>query len=160
MARRVQKTKIGDVFSIELQDGRFCYAQALNRPLFAFFDYADAGDVDINLIGNAPVAFKIWIMNDAVNSSKWKKIGNTEPSQRNLSEPTFRKKDKISGAHYKYRKGPDLINGYEEVRSNLDDVQGLEVAAVWGSIHIEDRPNDYFSGRENKWVRALERENS
>jgi hypothetical protein len=38
----------------------------------------------------------------------------------------------------------------------LEEVKGLERAAVWEADHIEDRLTDYIDGKENKWVKSLE----
>jgi hypothetical protein len=39
--------------------------------------------------------------------------------------------------------------------ASYGECTSLERAAVWDTEHIEDRLEDYFNGRENKWVESL-----
>lgn len=47
-----------------------------------------------------------------------------------------------------------LRRGGEEPASR-QELEGLEVAAVWDPEHVEDRLRDHFSGRPNKWVESI-----
>ena len=63
--------------------------------------------------------------------------------------PRFFKKDRIAKKLSIY--DDDDI----EHPATLEEIEGLECAAVWEPQHVVDRLNDHFEGRPNKWVDSL-----
>lgn len=139
--------KPGNVYSIALEDGRYSYAQALESPEFAFFDVA----TDIELTAQEaiahPIMFRIWVHKSSLK--KWNKLGKAPVSESlNNQVPRF-KQDALNGKISIY------VNG-QETPASLEEVQGLECAAVWEGSHILSRISDHLMGQENVWVASMQ----
>lgn len=134
----VQKWKTGAKLEVPLKSGIVVPAMMLNFPEIAFFD-PDKTD---------KVLFRLWVHKSAWTQGRWKKVGNSSvPHELESQVPRF-KQDPISGA---------LTIYLDEVESNASaqDCEGLERAAVWEASHVEDRLEDFFAGKPNKWVESL-----
>lgn len=148
MAR--QKRIEGDILAIELSDRSIAYARVLHEPLVAFYDYktTDSKQPPIRPILESPVLWRIWVMNNAITSGRWRRIGHA-PIEDNLqSEPVFFKQDSITGKLSLYR-------AQVEYPATLEQCLNLERAAVWSPEHVESRLLDHFAGRPNKWAESL-----
>lgn len=75
MSTKAQRRTIGSVVRIALGDGTHCYAQVLPEADFAFFDVRAETDPKVDQIVSQPVLFRVAVMNYAVTSGRWKKIG-------------------------------------------------------------------------------------
>ena len=134
------KTKIGDIFEIKLKGGKVAFAQALAEPEYAFFEVSPL-EVDSNSL------FRIWIHKSAIK--EWVKIGNkTLSSELETEVPRF-KQDPINGKLSIYKGGT-------ETPATMEEISGLECAAVWEGNHISDRLSDHFEEKENKWLKSLQ----
>ncbi len=145
MGKRVTGRK-GDVFAIPLPGGCLGYAQALESPEFAFFDICTEEEISAERVVECPVLFRLWAHKSA--PKLWKKLGvqNPDPSLQE-QVPRFRQ-DVLSGKLFKQQNGT-------ETPASLDEIKGLECAAVWEADHIADRLNSHFSGESCKWVDAM-----
>lgn len=134
------KTKKGDIFEIALKDGKVAFAQALAEPEFAFFE---ASPLD----NNPDPIFRLWVHKSAVK--EWNKIGNKDLSPKLEKELPRFKQDPINGSL-------SIYQGGTERPTTIEEITGLECAAVWEGNHINDRLSDYYAGRENKWLKSLQ----
>lgn len=148
MARRKIRGNVGDIFSIDLGDDIFCFGRILNNPLMAFYDCKSKEMKSLDLIINSPIIFKVWVMNYAITSGRWKIIGNLPVNSDLLANPKFFKQDNITRKLSIYHDG-------EEIPATFEDCLGLECAAVWDPEHVEDRLRDYFRKIPNKWVESM-----
>ncbi len=147
--KKKQKRKRGDIAKIDLGNSFFAFAQVLESPLMAFFDFRSKVIPPISDIVAKPIAFKLWVMKYAVTDGDWPIVGHA-PVNRSINErPPFFKKDSISG------KFTITYSGAEEEDAELEDVIDLECAAAWDPEHVVDRLNDHFAGRPNKWVESM-----
>lgn len=141
-----QRRRLGDFLKIPLEGGKHAYARVLAEPLVAFYDVQTDRDLDPREICALPVLFRVWVMNNATTSGRWKRVGNLPLEPALLEEPFFFKQDALRPDEFSlYRSG-------KEVPATKEQCRGLERAAVWGFEHVEDRLRDHFAGRPNKWV--------
>ena len=144
-----QRRTVGSIVQVPLGDGTYCYAQVLQEADFAFFDIRAAGSVDVADIVTRPVLFRIAVMNHAITSGRWQKVGSA-PLSADLAgaQPKFIQ-DALDPARFEiYLAGHTRPATREECR-------GLERSAVWEPEHVEDRLRDHYAGRPNKWVKSL-----
>lgn len=145
------RPRSGDVYRIDLGDGRFASCQALRLPLYAFFDSlsTDPSGPDPAEIVHGPVLFKVWVMSRAITSGRWVRIGAAPVRKDFLVPERFFKQDDFD---------PRAISIYcqgEERPATFDECTGLECAAVWDAEHVEDRLRDHYAGRPNPWVESM-----
>lgn len=145
---KFKEAPIGSVVEISLENGSKCYARVLSKPLMAFYSFRSDSSLDVPQIIEQAIAFKIWVMNSAVTSGRWRVIGYAPLEQEHEVSPWFFKQDAISKALSIYQ------NGIERPASR-EECEGLECAAVWSAEHVESRLEDHFAGKANKWVEAL-----
>ena len=89
-------------------------------------------------------------MKYAITSGRWKVIGN-KPLESSLKKaPIFFKQDILTKEFSIYHSATS-----QETDASYEECIGLERAAVWEPEHIEDRLEDFFYGRNNKWVQSL-----
>ena len=144
-----QRRTIGAIVQVPIGDGRNCYAQTLEEPEFAFFDICAGVTPDLRAIPQHPVLFRVWVMNHAVTSGRWLKLG-VVPISEDLARPVPRfTQDALNPWSF------EITLGGERRSAAADECVGLERAAVWEPEHVEDRLRDHFDGRPNKWVESL-----
>ena len=146
---RSKKRRVGDIVTIPLGGGNFAFGQVLSEPLIAFFDVTAKSELPVEDILNSQVAFSLWVMNHAVTNGEWKVIAHADVNASIDQAPAFFKKDIITG------KLSITHDGGDEMPATLQEIEGLERAAVWEPSHIVDRLNDHFSGRPNVWAEHL-----
>lgn len=151
---RDKKVRPGDVISIDLAPGVRFYAQALQSPLYRFFDVSQP-EASLEDIAGAREIFSVWVSDKAIDRPNWKIIGNIALDICSCVSPWFYKIDKLNGNITKYRTDKNIDKGYEEFPIDIEEAKRLEAAAVWSGNHIEDRLKDWLNGSENKWVRSL-----
>ncbi len=150
--KRKLRRKSGDVVAIPIGNGnRVGFGLLLEEPLIAFFDLSSkAGEEPpVEEIIRAPVAFRVWVMNQPVVDGLWPVIGRVAIPQELLTPPWFFKQDPISGKITVGR------TGSEELPPEPGQMETLERAAVWSASHIADRLQDHFAGRPSKWVQSM-----
>ena len=151
MARvRKNKQTEGDILLIGQNNHKYCFARVLREPFVAFYDLITDEQPELVTITSAPIAFIIAVMNHAIISGTWSIIGNKTLPEELRQEPLFCKKDAITGNMFIYRDSTG-----EEYPATQEQCKNLEVAAVWEPDHVEDRLQDYFAGRLNKWEQNL-----
>lgn len=147
------KRALGEILKIPLGEGTHAYAQVSTHPLMLFFDWLSEEAFSISDIVNLPIAFKVFVMDSASKGRSWKSVGIGEKSEDRLKVPIMFTQDPISG-HIFLHHGDWAPTNYERPAS-LKDIEGMERAAVWSAIHIEDRLRDHFAGLPNKWVQSM-----
>lgn len=150
MARRPARPKPGSVYAIRLSDGDYAFGQVCAGGDFAFFDWkAATPPPEIETVVEHAVAFRIPVAVDAPAAGHWELIGSAVLHGA-LSLP----------GRYKHRPvGSPQVFLYTEGRSvpsSEDEVKGFEVLATWFSNHVEQRLEDHFAGRPNKYAQSLE----
>lgn len=145
------RDKVGNVLAVPLSEDWFGFAWVLNSPLVEFLDLRRrAGDFPtVDEIVRSPIAFRIWVMKSAVTSGKWPRVGHVPVPAHALKPPWFFKQDSINGKIYK------TLTGAEEVPATANEVEGLECAAVWSAIHVEERLRAHFEGRPSTFFESM-----
>jgi hypothetical protein len=143
----------GDLIEIDLGGGVHAYARSLVFPEMAFYELRATSAVAMTDIVAAPIAFRIWVSERAaVRSGRWRVLGNA-PLEGSLKEPSwFFKAGSLPGKGH----GLQLYRDPEERPATAKECSRLELAAVWGPAHVEDRLRDHFAGRPCKWDRKDE----
>lgn len=149
MKRVRVKRRVGDVVEIHLGDGRRAYGLVLKAPLIAFFDVWSTQRLSVDEILAHPIVFSIWVMYSPINEGEWEVIGHIDVPTSINQRPPFFKKDAITGKLF------ITHDGAEEIPAALQDVQGMECAAVWSAEHVVERLNDHFAGRPNLAVEQM-----
>jgi hypothetical protein len=147
------RRRVGDVVAIPLDKRkRRGFGLVLDGALIAFFDLqAQAGEEpSLEEIVRAPVAFKLWVMNEPIAKGHWPVIGRVDPIPAKLAEhPWFVLEDQLTGELSLTK------TGAEEVAPKPGQIDELEMAAVWERGHIVERLCDHFAGRPNSTALAL-----
>lgn len=69
-----QKIKIGSVVKIALKNGKYGYAQILDRASYAFFNYFTKDEKDdVEVILSSEVLFILSAYDDIATKGRWKK---------------------------------------------------------------------------------------
>jgi hypothetical protein len=145
------------VVEIPLGNGQATLARDLGTEV-EFYDrlIAEGEDVDVTQVRLAPIAFQVPVMDSAFKrGGGWRVIGQLPLGNDEPRDARFFKQDPISGRLSIYWED-HLHGGWHEVPATVEECSGLEQAAVWSAIHIEDRLRDHFAGRASKWVEALD----
>jgi len=140
--------KKGRLFKIKLSNGKAAFALALDFPEFAFFNCFNP-DATIQEILKSDVLWRLWVMKHVLKEPCWQHMTVVADIPKNLQQATPRfKKDQISGQYTVY------IDGVESPATKEQCI-GLESAAVWSALHLQDRLQDHVADMPNKWVVAL-----
>jgi len=140
--------KTGRLFKIKLSNGGAAFALALDFPEFAFFNCFNP-DATIQEILKSGVLWRLWVMKHVLKEPSWQPMAVVTDIPKNLQQATPRfKKDQISGQYTVY------IDGVESPATKEQCI-GLESAAVWSALHLQDRLQDHVAGMPNRWVESL-----
>jgi hypothetical protein len=149
MNMRRQKWKPGDVVDISLGSNHHAFGRVLKKPLMAFYDLLTEEVPALETVITQPILFRVWVMNYAVTEGDWPIIGHVPLTAELEESPSFFKEDPLTGKLSIY------YGGGHEKPATLEEIQGLERAAVWEPEHVVDRLRDHFAGRKNVWVESL-----
>jgi hypothetical protein len=139
---------IGDIIEISLGEENFGYARILKNPLIAFYAIDSKKQLGNEEILKSKVLFRIWVMNSAVQSGRWKIVGHAPLEQEFMKSPSFFKQDALTKEFSIYQDGIERAAMVEECYM-------LERAAVWSAEHAESRLKDQLVGRKNNWLDGL-----
>ncbi|MDR9806883.1 hypothetical protein [Rhizobium hidalgonense] len=137
----------GELFEIDLGDGRYAAAMALKHPLAMFFDVVFEEEIMPQAMDGMPVAFRCWVMDSAFGGAGWRRLGLLEPDP-DWEDIEFVKRDVLSGAVTAHGHG---------VETSVTEAASMEPAAVWSGSHLIDRLKDHFNGTPNEWLESLRR---
>lgn len=138
----------GSFVLVPLKNLQFGIGRVLKDSLMSFYSKAFAETPKIGDLTNLPVAFKIFVMDRAVTSGRWKCFGHSPLSNEETITPPFFKQDLSSNKL-------DLIRGDVSVPVTYEECMGLERMAVWSAVHVESRLEDHILGVPNAWVDLL-----
>jgi len=119
----------------------------LTFPEFAFFESSGQRLGSGADFAALRVLFRLWVHRDAYTTGRWRKIANM-PISKELSQSVPRFKQYSSGQLARYQ-------DEAESPATPDECKGLESAAVWEPIQVEERIQDVRDGRTNRIVEAL-----
>lgn len=142
---------LGDVYAIELEEGLYAFSVVCKGGDFAFFDYKSNSPVLPEDILEIRIAFRVPIVEGEPKSAGWGVVGNVKLSGQFLCYEKYLQKPIGSKSFYVYQNG-------ESAQANEGEEQELEVLSAWYAFHIEDRLRDYFSGSDNKYVKAIKKQ--
>lgn len=149
MAKRI-KRKVGNVVKIPLSDGNHGYGFELPHGLVAVVNYHGQEELSAQDIVQVKPLFTVMVVDRAIKSLRWPVIGYVELSEVWLRPVKFYKQDALHG-ELLFLKWSDGT----EVPTDMDGIEGLEKAAIWGPEHVEDRIMDHFAGRPNRWLKSI-----
>lgn len=142
--------KEGNVVEIALPNGTFCYARVIKFPLMAFYDVNSKTPQAAEAVLGAKVLFRIFVMRRW--DKNWRVIGNAPLEPPMQVYPVFFRQDIFTGKFTKY-----LEDG-TEIPSTFRECRHVECAAVWDTMHVDDRLRDHFDGVPNDGVESLKLE--
>ena len=136
---------------IRLPDNSFSYGLVLESPLVAFSNRTfKSRQTQFSDLFNDSI-FIVWVMKYALGKKGWPKVGKLNSHKLFGRSHTFYKFDSINKSFSTY------CNGIE-TPANLEDCVKLECAAVWDSLHVEDRIFANSKGEVCKWSKSLSAE--
>lgn len=147
----------GDVVEIALSGGHRAFGRVLHEPLVEFWSLCAAAEEHVSLarLRQADVAFRIWVMNAAITSGRWRVIYSwpLDDDERHRREVFF-KQDVATGRISTYWTDP-VTGSVHEDPSTYDEVTGLECAAVWSAEHVEERLSAMCAGTPSRIAEML-----
>lgn len=146
------RLKPGDVFKIDLGDGKHSYGQKAPEALFLFFDYCGDKNLSLETILSKDIIFRLWLYRDVPQGEGWERVGNQITEELDV-EPYFFKQDPLNGKLYLYHSEFADMN-WEKLATRAE-IEGLERASVLEAHHIVDRLNSHFSGLPYKWTEPI-----
>lgn len=137
-----QKRVIGAVMEINIDNEYYVYAQSYPYNKEVIFDYRSTEPLkDLSVLLSAKQLFRITVYRRVIGSGYWKKVGKL-PLREDLlpvqMQCVYREYDNVQFEIYNPATGIMTPSTKEECR-------GLEPAAVWDYMHIEQRIRDFFN---------------
>lgn len=129
----MRRPKIGDVFSINLENGWYGFGVSASNSDTIFVNHFSRGAAPLlEDISSAEILIRIIVNASAYNSAGWRAVGHIElPAQ--WCEPVSYWNRPIGQEQF-------FLVTVKGMRSaTRDDVKGLEAAAAWYAPHVEDR---------------------
>ena len=149
----------GEIVAIPLPSGGYGYGRVLDKLLAVYDKKTDelGGEDDIL---ESPLLFITAVHVSAFSAGRWPIIGS-RPLELEFREPMkFFRKNPSGPGFLIYVSKPTPANAYEEYEATAEDCRGLEPLLVWNPDQIEQRIDDYFSGRENVHMKQFSKQNS
>lgn len=134
------------MLEIPLGDGFFAYGRTLIGAFSAFYDIHTTERPPLEAIVSADVLFTILFNGRAVIDGTWEVIGYQPLDVDPKSLPVLYKRDILNGELSLY------YPNSTETPATENDIEGLELAAVWSGGHIGDRLRDHYAGRPCLWL--------
>ena len=128
-AMKKQRRTVGAVIEIPLGDGWLAYGQILADADFAFFDTRVRSPMDATEVVETPVLFRVAVMNYAITSGRWRKVGSAPVSGPLTVPPAKFIQDPIDPDRFEIYEGGAIRPAARE------ECVGLERAAVWDPEH-------------------------
>ena len=139
----------GDIVQIELEDGRHVYGQVLVHPYLAVYDYPTTDDADPTDVVSRPILFIVAVYDRALNGRTWPTVGKA-PDGASITVPDFFTQDMFNPQSCK------IIDVGGTMRSvPPEECEGLERAAVWEAVHVQERIRDHYAGRPNVYLKSM-----
>lgn len=140
----------GDVCAIPLKSGGYAFGLCCGSD-FAFFNVRSDVPVLPDGLQDTQLAFRVPIAKDAPSTGGWQVVGHVEVRDDYAKPEKYLHKPIGSAQCYIYSAG-------QEEPVSDDECRDLEILSTWFSFHIEERLDDYFAGRDNKYVLAIKKQ--
>ena len=147
-----QKRTVDSIFKVPLSDNTQSYGIILEKSSVAIFKIKVENTVVISDILKQDVLFIVAVYNSVITTGRWEIIGTVKLDSRFATLPLNFIQDSINPESFEIYNP----NNGEITKSSKENCLGLECAAVWEAEHVESRIFDYFSGKENVWVKQLQ----
>ncbi len=143
-----QHRTLGAIVKIPLENGFHTYARILETRM-AFYDARTKENLEINEIVEKSVLFEVIVENYTITEGYWLKIGKKLPLEEHLLvHKPFYTEDIFTGQHF-------IVKGIEQVKATKEEISGLECFVWWTHKDIEERLNDHYSNKKNKFVEDM-----
>ena len=148
--RSWQRSKIGDIFEINIKNEYFCYAQLVTKRYVIIFNYKTIEPLkEFEILNECNILFCICTYTQVISQYDWIKVGHLP----------MRKEYKILPMQCIYNDAVEHSrfslynpNTGEIIPANMEQIRGLEALAVYDTPHVEKRIDDYFNNRpSNDW---------
>jgi len=143
------RSETGEVKIIKLKSGRLCYARILPK-MFEFFNVCSELSLSCENIDVSNVAFVAGVHKSALR--RWKTICRTDIDDVVMRDHCFFKINHDTRSVEIYKSKSSSENGYEIFRSSHSECLGLDPLLAWDPDQIEERLEDFFSERENRYI--------
>lgn len=141
----------GDVFAVPLASGGCAFAVACCRNEFAFFNIRSENPNLPDRLLDFTLAFRVPVAMDAPQAARWRNVGNIQLPDAYLRPGRYLHRPVGSDQCFIYSDGAEVPAAFEEC-------QDLEVLATWFSVHVEERLEALFAGRESQVVTGLRKQ--
>ncbi|AEY66724.1 Imm26 family immunity protein [Clostridium sp. BNL1100] len=140
MAKRV-KYRIGDVFSIPLDDGVKGYGRIIkvDKPLIFIELYNEKRLEDLNNVeklNNCEVILSIWCVDGGIKKGNWVIIGNI-PIDSNYKMPNFWTKSDATGNILLYKASDTFDTLKDALIINEDEIQDAQPYGLYGDSAVQ-----------------------
>ena len=118
------------------------YGQVLRKPEIAVLDFIRPRGYKPSAteLERAPLLFRIWVMNSAITSGRWEKVGQAALRPEFREQVSRFKVDPITGGYSLYFNATDHP-------AQPNECAGLEPATLWSAEHVEARLRNQLQGR-------------
>lgn len=138
-----RKPKEGSLIQIQLEGGSSAYGQVLNKSSLAIFNSNKSSVYHLEKILKLDVLFIICVENPAAfRAENWHLLGKKDIRQDLAILPNNFIQDALNPKEFSIYNP----NTGDSVQATKEDCIGLERAAVWGSVHVEERILNHFNG--------------
>ncbi|MBQ0030071.1 MAG: immunity 26/phosphotriesterase HocA family protein [Paludibacteraceae bacterium] len=146
-----QRITKGAILEVTVNE-RYYYAQILHCKNYVFFDYVSNERLyNFEILQDKLPLFFIGVYDDIITSGEWLKVGKLP----------IRKEFEIVPNQYIQHTGEKIEfeiynpNTGVIVAATREQCIDLECCAVWDKKHVEERLDDYYNGKLNKWVEDM-----
>lgn len=147
----------GRVVRVPLDEGRCGYGRQLLGSNVEFYDrLGSPGEaVDLLELVATPRLFTVCVTDSAFRrTSGWELLDVVSLTEDEQAVVYRRFRRDPAGRCLTICRSDPAAGTYGERPATLEEVAGLETAAVWSSPHVADRLRDHFDGRPNIWVES------
>lgn len=141
----------GDVYAVPLKSGGYVFGLVCKGNDFAFFNSRSESPVLPDALQDLPLAFRVYVAKDVPSMSGWVMIGTVELTGEYAKAAKYFRKPVGSERYY-------LHSGLESMPADKEDCRGLEILVIWFSMHIENRLEDSFAGREYRGIAVIKKQ--
>ncbi|MEM7184770.1 MAG: immunity 26/phosphotriesterase HocA family protein [Spirochaetota bacterium] len=145
-----KRLKPGVILEIPIEKRCYCYARFLEDESIAFYDLKTKQPTEnIETIVSSSVLFITLVYTDSVKE-RWNYIGHKPLEEHLLTLPPMFVQNPLNVSRFKIHYQDGSIKN-----ATKEEVIGLERFAAWEAWAIEERLNDHFAGRKNKYVEEM-----
>ena len=150
-----QRIKPGSIIKVQFDEHFHTYGRILIRPYIEFYDYKINSDIlDLEIIISQPILFTLCVYDYAITKGRWQIIGEMPFIEADINIPLQFLQDPIDLNRCR------VIDAFGNISpATINQCEHLEPSDVWEPEHVEERLQDYYQGKPNKWVESLKLKN-